>query len=79
MCLCVVQGVARTLLEHNCLPKIISGTSGGAIVAAVLAICTDEELLSQVGAHVVVLYNGSHTAIGRANGNDNAVNVCLSL
>lgn len=39
-------------MEHNCLPKIVSGTSGGAIVAAVLAICTNEELISQVKAFV---------------------------
>lgn len=37
-------GLARALLEANALPKIITGTSGGALVAALLATRTDSEL-----------------------------------
>lgn len=37
-------GVIRTLLEAKCLPKVLSGTSAGASVAAMVAVRTDEEL-----------------------------------
>lgn len=37
-------GVARGLLEENLLPNIITGTSGGALVAALLATRTNDEL-----------------------------------
>lgn len=37
-------GVARALLDNGVLPEIITGTSGGALVAALLATRTDEEL-----------------------------------
>ncbi|CAF9903208.1 MAG: hypothetical protein HETSPECPRED_000156 [Heterodermia speciosa] len=37
-------GVAKALLDANLLPEVITGTSGGAIVAALLATRTDEEL-----------------------------------
>lgn len=37
-------GLAKALLEANALPKIITGTSGGALVAALLATRTDDEL-----------------------------------
>jgi len=37
-------GVVRALLNANCLPQIISGTSAGAMVAAWTATRTDEEL-----------------------------------
>jgi len=37
-------GVIQTLLNHDCLPKVISGTSSGAIVAAVICTRTDLEL-----------------------------------
>lgn len=37
-------GLAKALLEADALPKIITGTSGGALVAALLATRTDEEL-----------------------------------
>ena len=37
-------GVAKALLDNNVLPKIITGTSGGALVAALLATRTDDEL-----------------------------------
>ncbi len=33
------MGVVRALCKSNCLPTIVSGTSGGSIVAAVLAVC----------------------------------------
>jgi predicted acylesterase/phospholipase RssA len=37
-------GLAKALLEADLLPNIITGTSGGALVAALLATRTDEEL-----------------------------------
>ncbi|EGE08719.1 lipase [Trichophyton equinum CBS 127.97] len=37
-------GVVRALLDNGVLPDIISGTSGGALIAALVATRTDEEL-----------------------------------
>lgn len=37
-------GIAKALLDASLLPTIITGTSGGALVAALLATRTDEEL-----------------------------------
>ncbi|KKK11944.1 hypothetical protein ARAM_004647 [Aspergillus rambellii] len=37
-------GVVRALLDNQVLPDIITGTSGGALVAALIATRTDEEL-----------------------------------
>ena len=37
-------GVVKTLLEAGCLPRIISGTSGGSIVAATVCLADDKEL-----------------------------------
>jgi len=37
-------GVIRALAAQGALPKVISGTSGGAILAGYLAVLTDEEL-----------------------------------
>jgi len=37
-------GVAKALLDADILPEIITGTSGGALVAALLATRTDDEL-----------------------------------
>ena len=42
------MGVVRALLEQRMLPRVISGTSGGSIVAGFLAQRTDEELLRDV-------------------------------
>ncbi|KAL1521049.1 hypothetical protein AB1Y20_022604 [Prymnesium parvum] len=42
------MGVVRALLEQGLLPKVISGTSGGSIVAGFLTMRTDEELLRDV-------------------------------
>ena len=42
------MGVVKALLENECMPSIVTGTSGGAIVAAMLATRTDEEMLSEV-------------------------------
>lgn len=39
-------GVARALLDASLLPDVITGTSGGALVAALLATRTDRELQS---------------------------------
>jgi predicted acylesterase/phospholipase RssA len=37
-------GVAKALLDANLLPEVITGTSGGALVAALLGTRTDDEL-----------------------------------
>ncbi len=37
-------GVIKTLLENDCLPSVVSGTSGGSIVAAMACTRTDAEL-----------------------------------
>lgn len=37
-------GVAKALLDANLLPEVITGTSGGALVAALLTTRTDDEL-----------------------------------
>lgn len=39
-----MQGVVRALLEQGVLPRIIAGSSVGSIVAAIIAVHTDEEL-----------------------------------
>lgn len=42
-------GLVVELLHEDLLPEIISGSSGGSIVAGVLACCTKEELLDRPG------------------------------
>lgn len=37
-------GVVRELLDHDLLPRVITGTSGGSLIAALIAVRTDEEL-----------------------------------
>lgn len=49
------MGVCRFLLEEGLMPEVVSGVSGGAIVAAFLAIHTDEELLQHVLVPSVVV------------------------
>uniref|UniRef100_A0A7S2WHC3 PNPLA domain-containing protein n=1 Tax=Mucochytrium quahogii TaxID=96639 RepID=A0A7S2WHC3_9STRA len=41
-------GVIKTLLEQNMLPRVISGSSAGSIIAATLACKTNEELMDQL-------------------------------
>ncbi|WP_299074574.1 DUF3336 domain-containing protein [uncultured Paraglaciecola sp.] len=40
------RGVVKTLFEHNLLPTVISGSSAGAVSAAILGTNTDEALTS---------------------------------
>ncbi|KAL1515922.1 hypothetical protein AB1Y20_002536 [Prymnesium parvum] len=42
------MGVVRALIENDALPMIVSGTSGGSIVAGVLAIHTNQEMLDDI-------------------------------
>lgn len=42
------MGVIRSLIENNILPKVISGTSGGSIVAGMLARYRDDEMIDFV-------------------------------
>jgi NTE family protein len=41
-------GVAKALIEQDLLPSVISGSSAGAFVAAVLGTCRDEEFLERI-------------------------------
>lgn len=41
-------GVVRALILQNALPRVISGTSGGSIGAAMLACKTDQEMIDEV-------------------------------
>ncbi|GBG25581.1 Patatin-like phospholipase domain-containing protein AN0408 [Hondaea fermentalgiana] len=41
-------GVVKTLLEHRLLPRVISGSSAGSIIAAVLACKNDEEIVAEL-------------------------------
>jgi Domain of unknown function (DUF3336)/Patatin-like phospholipase len=47
-------GHVRGLLEAGCLPNIVSGTSAGAVVGAVICTRTDEELLHDMKPEVMV-------------------------
>eukprot|EP00485_Elphidium_margaritaceum_P011552 CAMPEP_0202685990 /NCGR_PEP_ID=MMETSP1385-20130828/1774_1 /ASSEMBLY_ACC=CAM_ASM_000861 /TAXON_ID=933848 /ORGANISM="Elphidium margaritaceum" /LENGTH=618 /DNA_ID=CAMNT_0049340469 /DNA_START=24 /DNA_END=1880 /DNA_ORIENTATION=- len=49
-------GVIKTLLQYGLLPKIISGTSGGALVGCCAAVRTDEELKSFLDPKVYKLF-----------------------
>lgn len=42
------MGLIRALLQHGAMPRVVSGTSGGSIVAAMLACKTDAEMLGDV-------------------------------
>jgi predicted acylesterase/phospholipase RssA len=42
------MGVVLALIEGGALPSIVSGTSGGAIVAGVLAVHTDDEMRNDI-------------------------------
>lgn len=44
----VHMGVVRLLIERGLMPRVISGTSGGSIVAGVLALHTDKEMLEEI-------------------------------
>ena len=48
------RGVAKVLLEHKLLPRVISGSSAGAIFAAALGTHTDEELVPILQGSVVL-------------------------
>eukprot|EP00917_Polyrhabdina_sp_WS-2016_P016289 GHVP01035274.1.p1 GENE.GHVP01035274.1~~GHVP01035274.1.p1 ORF type:complete len:646 (+),score=117.15 GHVP01035274.1:6462-8399(+) len=41
-------GVVKVLMENGLLPRVVSGTSGGSIVACKLAYSTDEELINEI-------------------------------
>lgn len=45
---CYHYGVVRALLERRMLPRVICGTSAGAVIAAFLATRTDEEALADL-------------------------------
>jgi len=50
-------GVAKALMEQNLLPRVISGSSAGSFVAAVLGTRTEEEILKTLApGQVVVAY-----------------------
>eukprot|EP01103_Thecamoeba_quadrilineata_P004279 TRINITY_DN1398_c0_g1_i1.p1 TRINITY_DN1398_c0_g1~~TRINITY_DN1398_c0_g1_i1.p1 ORF type:complete len:546 (+),score=96.06 TRINITY_DN1398_c0_g1_i1:425-2062(+) len=49
-------GVILTLLDHGLLPNILSGTSGGSIIVALIASRTDEELYDLLKPEMVDKY-----------------------
>ncbi len=59
-------GVCKALLEQDLLPDVISGSSAGAIVAAILGTCSDEEIQSTLEARSFV--DGFEEISGRAAG-----------
>ena len=46
-------GVIKSLVEHDLLPKVISGASAGSIIAALVGTRTDEELLKDIQPEVI--------------------------
>jgi TAG lipase/steryl ester hydrolase/phospholipase A2/LPA acyltransferase len=50
------MGVVRCMIENSCLPSVVSGTSGGSIVAAFMAIHTNEELLGLINPRISNLH-----------------------
>ena len=46
-------GVIKSLVEHDLLPKVISGASAGSIIAALVGTRTDEELLKVIQPQVI--------------------------
>ena len=41
-------GTVKCLIEEGVMPGVVSGTSGGAICAGMLAIHTDEEMVDDI-------------------------------
>ena len=62
-------GVVKALLENDMLPKIISGTSAGAVIAAMVATYPDEEL--------VRIFNDPNNLFERCHPLDECWYVCL--
>ena len=62
-------GVVKALLENDMLPKIISGTSAGAAIAAMVATYPDEELLK--------IFNDPNNLFERCHPLDESWYVCL--
>jgi TAG lipase/steryl ester hydrolase/phospholipase A2/LPA acyltransferase len=48
------RGVSKTLLAHKLLPKVISGSSAGAVYAAILGTHNDDELVAMLQGDVVL-------------------------
>ncbi|XP_053992836.1 uncharacterized protein LOC128883958 isoform X2 [Hylaeus volcanicus] len=53
------MGVVKALISLNCLPNVISGTSGGSIVAGVMAIFHNDELVNDILKPDIVSRYGS--------------------
>ena len=49
-------GVVKALLERNCLPEVIAGTSAGSLIAAFVCVRTDEELLREINGDLYVYF-----------------------
>ncbi|KAF2418950.1 patatin-like phospholipase domain-containing protein, partial [Tothia fuscella] len=56
-------GVAKALLDANLLPEVITGTSGGALIAALLATRTDDELKKLLIPALAHRINACHDSI----------------
>ena len=42
------MGVVKALMDTKTLPQVITGTSAGSLIAAVICVRTDEEIYSEV-------------------------------
>ncbi|KAJ9084564.1 hypothetical protein DSO57_1023230 [Entomophthora muscae] len=56
-------GVVRTLLDNNMLPKIITGTSAGSMIAAMIACRSDDELRELLNPDMHILINACEDPI----------------
>ncbi|KAI0236886.1 hypothetical protein L0F63_001310 [Massospora cicadina] len=58
-------GVVRTLLDNGMLPKIITGTSAGSMIAAMIACRTDDELRELLTPDIHVMINACAEPLSR--------------
>lgn len=49
----IYSGHIRALLETGCLPNIVSGTSAGSVIGAILCTRTDEELVDDLRPEII--------------------------
>jgi predicted acylesterase/phospholipase RssA len=54
-------GVIKALLEEDCLPHIISGTSAGSVVGSLVCTRTDEELMRDLDPEILTPRQGCFT------------------
>jgi len=65
-------GVARTLLAEGILPRIVSGSSGGAAIGAMLCTHSDDELEELLSPETQISYAHVDLSASAVDGEDNA-------